>query len=123
MQSVGRIVLAGREVTRLAGFTARVTELQQVLKDLGAGRYTRTMLASAADLVPGSGRVVYEDHVIRFAHVPLVTPNGDVLIQDMNFEVRGAGLPLPVVIMRLVVLPTWPAAMLGRYLLHCTAHF
>lgn len=24
----------------------------------------------------------------RFEHVPLVTPNGDLLIADMNFEVR-----------------------------------
>ena len=24
----------------------------------------------------------------RFEHVPLVTPNGDVLVQELNFEVR-----------------------------------
>lgn len=30
--AVGRLVLAGRELTRLAGYTARVTELQTVLK-------------------------------------------------------------------------------------------
>jgi len=30
--AVGRLVLAGRELTRLAGYTARVTELQNVLK-------------------------------------------------------------------------------------------
>lgn len=30
--AVGRLVLAGRELTRLAGYTARVTELQAVLK-------------------------------------------------------------------------------------------
>ncbi|XP_048670371.1 ATP-binding cassette sub-family D member 3 isoform X2 [Marmota marmota marmota] len=41
-QALGRIVLAGREMTRLAGFD----------------------------------------------HVPLATPNGDILIRDLNFEVR-----------------------------------
>lgn len=87
-QSVGRIVLAGREVTRLAGFTARVTELQEVLRDLGRGQYERTMLESADSLVPGSGAVEYRDHVIRFSNVPLVTPNGDVLVRNMNFEVN-----------------------------------
>ncbi|CAG0910492.1 unnamed protein product, partial [Cyprideis torosa] len=44
-ESIGRLVLAMREMTRLAGFTARVTELIDVLKDVQKGRYERTMLA------------------------------------------------------------------------------
>ena len=43
-EAIGRLVLAGRELTRLAGFTARVTELLTVLKDLNNGRYQRTMV-------------------------------------------------------------------------------
>ena len=39
-------------------------------------------------LVPGSGEIVETDHVIRFEGVPLVTPNGDVLIRSMDFEVK-----------------------------------
>lgn len=39
-------------------------------------------------LVPGSGRVINEDNVIRFENVPLVTPNGDVLVRELNFEVK-----------------------------------
>ena len=39
-------------------------------------------------LVPGSGYIVEMDHVIRFEGVPLVTPNGDVLIRAMDFEVK-----------------------------------
>ena len=39
------------------------------------------------ELIPGSGQVVITDHLIRFEHVPLVTPNGDVLIPELNFEV------------------------------------
>lgn len=42
--AIGRLVLAGREMTRLAGFTARVTELINVLKDLNQGHYVRTMI-------------------------------------------------------------------------------
>ena len=38
-------------------------------------------------LRPGAGRVVEADRLIRFEHVPLVTPNGDVLVEDMSFEV------------------------------------
>lgn len=43
-EAIGRLVLAGRELTRLAGFTARVQELLTVLKDLNTGTYQRTML-------------------------------------------------------------------------------
>lgn len=32
--------------------------------------------------------MVNEDNVIRFEHVPLVTPNGDVLVKELNFEVQ-----------------------------------
>ncbi|KAG0714721.1 ATP-binding cassette sub-family D member 3 [Chionoecetes opilio] len=94
-EAIGRLVLAGRELTRLAGFTARVQELLVVLKDLNTGQYQRTMVENRASkdglnltLQPGKGTVVNEDNVIRFEHVPLVTPNGDVLVRELNFEVK-----------------------------------
>jgi len=95
-EAIGRLVLAGRELTRLAGFTARVTELLTVLKDLNNGRYQRTMVSTEngdakvqrRPLIPGSGRIINKDNVIHFQHVPLVTPNGDVLVEDMSFEVH-----------------------------------
>lgn len=96
-QALGRIVLAGREMTRLAGFTARITELMQVLKDLNHGKYERTMVsqqdkgtegAQASPLIPGAGEIINADNIIKFDHVPLATPNGDILIQDLSFEVR-----------------------------------
>ncbi|NP_001396779.1 ATP-binding cassette sub-family D member 3 isoform 5 [Mus musculus] len=78
-------------------FTARITELMQVLKDLNHGRYERTMVsqqekgiegAQASPLVPGAGEIINTDNIIKFDHVPLATPNGDILIQDLSFEVR-----------------------------------
>ncbi|XP_077132702.1 ATP-binding cassette sub-family D member 3 [Ranitomeya variabilis] len=96
-QALGRIVLAGREMTRLAGFTARITELMQVLKDLNQGKYERTMVSQqeketenlpSVPLIPGSGTVINTDNIIKFEHVPLATPNGDMLIRDLTFEVR-----------------------------------
>ncbi|XP_068202101.1 ATP-binding cassette sub-family D member 3 [Palaemon carinicauda] len=94
-EAIGRLVLAGRELTRLAGFTARVQELMTVLGDLNAGTYQRTMLdnklingAVAKPLIANSGKVICEDNVIRFEKVPLVTPNGDVLVKELNFEVH-----------------------------------
>uniref|UniRef100_A0A8C6AEU0 ATP binding cassette subfamily D member 3 n=1 Tax=Marmota marmota marmota TaxID=9994 RepID=A0A8C6AEU0_MARMA len=93
-QALGRIVLAGREMTRLAGFTARITELMQVLKDLNHGKYERTMVlqqekgVQVSTLIPGAGEIINADNIIKFDHVPLATPNGDILIRDLNFEVR-----------------------------------
>ena len=38
-------------------------------------------------LIPGSGKVINEDNLIKFDQVPLVTPNGDVLVRELSFEV------------------------------------
>jgi ATP-binding cassette subfamily D (ALD) protein 3 len=89
--AVGRLVLAGRELTRLAGFTQRVTDLISVLKDLNSGKYVRTMVSSSDNevpLAPGSGTVIEADRLIRFESVPIVTPNGDVLIKALSLEVK-----------------------------------
>ncbi|XP_017329961.1 ATP-binding cassette sub-family D member 3a isoform X2 [Ictalurus punctatus] len=96
-QALGRIVLAGREMTRLSGFTTRITELMKVLKELNTGKYERTMVSQSEkeadsleklNLVPGSGRIIFMDNVIKFEHTPLATPNGDILIKDLSFEVK-----------------------------------
>ncbi|GAB1605909.1 ATP-binding cassette sub-family D member 3-like [Argonauta hians] len=92
-EATGRIVLAGREMTRLSGFTARVTELMQVLDELNRGTYKRTMIIEngrngSKPLKPGSGKILFEDHKIMFDKVPLVTPNGDVLIKELSFQVN-----------------------------------
>ncbi|XP_030631104.1 ATP-binding cassette sub-family D member 3b isoform X2 [Chanos chanos] len=94
--ALGRVVLAGRELSRLSGFTARITEIQTVLKELNAGKYERTMVTHPSKetkmtekipLVPGSGEIVFADNIIKFEHIPLATPNGDILIRDLTFEV------------------------------------
>jgi len=84
-----------------AGFTQRVTELVTVLKELDAGRYKRSMvsdqsfglgqtqaISADADFGPNQGKIVLADHIIKFDRVPLVTPNGDILLRTMSFEVH-----------------------------------
>ncbi|XP_029198545.1 ATP-binding cassette sub-family D member 3-like [Acropora millepora] len=102
-EAIGRLVLAGRELATLAGYTSRVSQLMNVLKDLNKGKYQRTMVStsdsfkegdsksdriSADCLDPSKGQIIQVDHLIRFENVPLVTPNGDVLIKELSFEVR-----------------------------------
>lgn len=73
---------------------------------------------TSSNLKPGDGKIIIQDHIIRFVlqyqldemypqrqqsvcyigftilffsrfdKVPLVTPNGDVLLQEMSFEVK-----------------------------------
>ncbi|KAF8786587.1 ATP-binding cassette sub-family D member 3-like [Argiope bruennichi] len=98
-EAIGRLVLAGREMTKLAGFTARITQLTTVLKELSEGTYVRTMVNDsregqsfkeppAINLRPGAGVIKYQDNIIKFDRVPLKTPNGDTLIQELSFEVK-----------------------------------
>ncbi|XP_075970908.1 ATP binding cassette subfamily D member Pmp70 [Anticarsia gemmatalis] len=97
-EGIGRLVLSGRELSKLAGLTARVTQLRTVLHDVNSGNYTRTMVDKQPHqegagevpmlLAPGAGKIIYQDKVIKFDRVPLVTPNGDVLIKELSFEVR-----------------------------------
>eukprot|EP00127_Corallochytrium_limacisporum_P006818 Clim_evm33s236 gene=Clim_evmTU33s236 len=92
--AIGRVVLAGRELTRLAGFTARVIEIMDVLEDLDEGKYVRTMLSlegknvDGVPLAPGNGKIINQDHIIKFERVPIVTPNGDVLVKELFVTVE-----------------------------------
>ena len=94
-QAVGRLILAGRELTRLAGLTARVDELSCVLEDLQGDRFPQTLhrvssrrslraedMAMLLDeeLIPGAGEKFIRDGIIKFVDVPIVTPKKEVLV-------------------------------------------
>lgn len=91
-EAIGRLILAGRELSRLAGFTSRMTELLHVLNDLNKGTYERTMVSNSSsadtEVAPGKGKMSFQDNLIKFESVPLVTPNGDILVKELSFEVK-----------------------------------
>ncbi|ORY95546.1 ABC transporter transmembrane region 2-domain-containing protein [Syncephalastrum racemosum] len=94
-QAVGRLILTGRDLTRFAGYTSRVAELFEVLRDVREGRYNRTMVNNqessqqnkTVDTKDMKGKVIAKDGVIIFDNVPIVTPNNDVLLKDLSFKV------------------------------------
>lgn len=101
-QAVGRLVLAGRDLTRFAGYTWRVAELFNVLEDLSIHhRYQRTMISSAGGGGISEVKTISEDELqgkvietspqeepfIEFERVPIATPNGDILLPEMSFRV------------------------------------
>lgn len=96
-QSVGRIVLAGRDLTRFAGFTSRVSELLEVLEDVSNGRYQRAMVSREAagvneiktvDSNSLKGQTKEQDGMIAFENVPIATPNGDILVNSISIVVE-----------------------------------
>lgn len=94
-QAVGRLVLAGRDLTRFAGYTHRVCDFLDVLEDVGQGRYRRSMVSSdpsgisdirTIDEARLAGRIIWEEGVISFTDVPICTPNGDVMVPSLTLR-------------------------------------
>ncbi|KAL7753985.1 ATP-binding cassette long-chain fatty acid transporter pxa2 [Sorochytrium milnesiophthora] len=139
----GRIMYSYKELSELAGYTSRVSELIDVLDDVVNGRYQKTIVGSAqakvsrrsvlaaspspssspergtaasdksaghtgasfdpldvpapvpseqqeeskASLLSSRGEVIEADY-IEFDSVPIVSPNGDVLVKSLTFHVK-----------------------------------
>ncbi|KTG42788.1 hypothetical protein cypCar_00033600 [Cyprinus carpio] len=87
-QALGRIVLAGREMTRLSGTQAAYARLCQPRCADALFAFKPKYATEKLTLIPGSGRIINVDNIIKFDHTPLATPNGDILIRDLSFEVK-----------------------------------
>uniref|UniRef100_A0A6B2KZG8 ABC transporter domain-containing protein n=1 Tax=Arcella intermedia TaxID=1963864 RepID=A0A6B2KZG8_9EUKA len=84
-----RIMSSYKEVTALAGYTHRVSAMVKVFKDLGAGRkYKKEMARNANVQLMSSRGEVTEGDFINFEDVPIVSPNGDVLIESLSFTLQ-----------------------------------
>ena len=81
----GRVMFSYKEVTELAGYTSRVSTLLDVIDDIQAGHFKKKLVSSAdteenAAVLRGRGTVT-EGEDIEFIDVPIVSPNGDVLVR------------------------------------------
>ncbi|KAI9788246.1 MAG: hypothetical protein M1816_007012 [Peltula sp. TS41687] len=88
----GRLMFSYKEFTELAGYTSRVSTLLEVMDDIRRGDYRKKLVSSVgteenAAILKGRGTVV-EGEDIEFTHVPIVSPNGDVLVRKLSFAVR-----------------------------------
>lgn len=92
----GRVMLSYKEMSELAGYTSRLTELLEVMDELGSGRAKKRLVTSVGqeaidrkneifsrrgEVIEGSDDVVFED-------VPIVSPNGDVLLEKLSFRIE-----------------------------------
>ncbi|KAI8337052.1 ABC transporter transmembrane region 2-domain-containing protein [Chlamydoabsidia padenii] len=90
--AVGRIMYAYKEVTELAGYTSRVVDLLDVFEDVKAGRYQKRLVSSVstesnAKTLEGRGEIK-DSQDIEFIDVPIVSPNGDILVPKLSFHVK-----------------------------------
>jgi len=100
-KAIGRIVVSYKDVQALAGYTTLIHEMDEVLHDLDAGRFRRTQAGKNTEASGSGGKelmklidtsnvgeVIEGKKHLGFKGVPIITPNGDVLIDSMNFEIK-----------------------------------
>lgn len=97
-KAIGRIVVSYKDVQNLAGYTSLIHEMDDVLGDLKNGKFRRTQVTSNQDGtgtqdvlklndMGNKGKLIISDN-LKFEDVPILSPNGDILVEKMNFEIR-----------------------------------
>ncbi|KAK3387179.1 ABC transporter transmembrane region 2-domain-containing protein [Podospora didyma] len=88
----GRVMFSYREIMELAGYTSRVSSLLEVMDDIQSGHFEKKLVSSSgtednAAVLKGRGKVV-ESKDIKFIDVPIISPNGDVLVKALSFSLK-----------------------------------
>ncbi|KAI9158565.1 ATP-binding cassette sub-family D member [Paramyrothecium foliicola] len=88
----GRIMFSYREVMELAGYTSRVASLLDVMDDIQNGHFEKKLVSSSGTenneaVLRGRGTIV-ESKDIEFIDVPIISPNGDVLVKALCFSLK-----------------------------------
>jgi ATP-binding cassette subfamily D (ALD) long-chain fatty acid import protein len=84
----GRIMYSYREITELSGYTSRVALLMDTFDDIDENKYVKRMVANADSEILNNRGVIKTSEAIEFENVPIVAPNGDVLVKALTFHVR-----------------------------------
>ncbi|KXN81130.1 ATP-binding cassette sub-family D member 2 [Leucoagaricus sp. SymC.cos] len=88
----GRVMYSYKDLSELAGYTARVSQLLDTIDDVKQAKFEKALISSAnteasTKILSGRGQV-FEAEDIQFENVPIVTPNGDILLKSLSFHVK-----------------------------------
>ncbi|KAK7468565.1 ATP-binding cassette long-chain fatty acid transporter pxa2 [Stygiomarasmius scandens] len=88
----GRVMYSYKDLSELAGYTARVSLLLDTMEDIKKGKFEKALVSSAsieenAKILQGRGEVMFSEN-IEFENVPIVTPNGDILVRSLSFSIK-----------------------------------
>ncbi|KAH9827607.1 ABC transporter, ABC-D family, PMP type [Teratosphaeria destructans] len=88
----GRLMFSSKEISQLAGYTSRVSTLLEVISDIQRGHFEKALVSSAsvdsnAAVLAGRGELE-EGEDINFEDVPIVSPNGDILVKALSFHIN-----------------------------------
>ncbi|XP_070115347.1 ATP-binding cassette sub-family D member 2-like isoform X2 [Equus caballus] len=108
--AIERIMSSYKEITELAGYTARVYNMFWVFDEVKRGIYKRTAVMqesenhsknganielSLSDTLEIKGEVIDVDHGIICENVPIHTPTGEVVASRLNFKLNHSPLYSP----------------------------
>lgn len=84
----------------MAGYTTLISEMEEVLTDLKNGRFKRTQVTErgegdgnkkvevmAYNKMENKGKIITSED-LQFIDVPILSPNGDILVEKMNFHIK-----------------------------------
>ncbi|KAJ8517041.1 hypothetical protein ONZ45_g5740 [Pleurotus djamor] len=88
----GRVMYSYKDLSELAGYTARVSQLLDAMRDVRKGKFEKSLVSTAttgenAEILRGRGKV-FESEDIQFQDVPIITPNGDILVRKLSFHIK-----------------------------------
>jgi ATP-binding cassette subfamily D (ALD) long-chain fatty acid import protein len=88
--AVGRILYSYKEITELAGYTYRVSTMMTVFEDVSSGRYDKVISQANQQALATlrGGAVEHSEDELEFRGVPIVSPNGDILVRSCNFLIK-----------------------------------
>lgn len=86
-KSVGKIIVSYKDLQNLAGYLSSVNDLDKVIVQVSLGKYKIKQVDESLEL-KYKGGVIEESNFIEFNEVPIITPNGELLMSNINFKVH-----------------------------------
>ncbi|KAF9073876.1 ABC transporter transmembrane region 2-domain-containing protein [Rhodocollybia butyracea] len=91
----GRVMYSYKDLSELAGYTARVSALLETIEDIKKNKFEKALVSSAsteenAKILQGRGEVIISEDSddIELENVPIITPNGDILVRSLSFKIH-----------------------------------